>query len=209
MSALTDFYDLLMPELPGCTTAMVDLHLREVARDFCRSTGVWRQALTAINTVANQSTYTVAAPANSELVRIISITVNGIFLWADTDTPDTSKPPKYARSEPPFTLSADLATLTLKADEVPAGAVVGGLALTGVLSPTAATSVIPDFIKAQYSDAIRFGVLSRMMVMGKKPWTDRELAVNYMTRWTSEKSFATVKAQTGTTRAPLRVKKWF
>jgi hypothetical protein len=30
-----------------------------------------------------------------------------------------------------------------------------------------------------------------------------------MTRWTSEKSFATVKAQTGTTRAPLRVKKWF
>lgn len=57
MSALADFYDLLLPELPGIATPMVDLHLREVARDFCTKTSAWREDLTAIDLVAEQGTY--------------------------------------------------------------------------------------------------------------------------------------------------------
>lgn len=208
MSALTDFYDILMPELPGCTTAMVDLHLREVAREFCRSTSVWRQTLTAINLVANQATYTVAVPINSELVQVLSVTANGITLWINTDFPEPLKTPKYTRADPPFTMSGDLLTLTFNIDEIPSSTVTAGLVLTGALTPSATTTVIPDFIKAQYSDAIRFGVLSRLLAMGKKPWTDRDLAVNYAQKWNSAMNFAAMQANTGSTRAPLRVKMW-
>jgi hypothetical protein len=208
VSTFADFYDLLLPELPGCTTAMVDLHLREVAREFCRATSVWRQPLAAVNLVANQATYTVTAPASSELVRIVSITVAGKLLWLDTDAPPESQTPKYERADPPFTLSGDLTTLTLIADEVPKAAFVGGLVLVGALSPSAAATTIPDFIKGQYSEAIRYGVLSRLMVMGKKPWTDRPQGEKYEGKWNIECSFAATQGQRGNTRAPLRVKKW-
>ena len=46
--ALSTFYDLVMPELPGCTTAMVDLQLVRMARDFCERTRAWRGDFDAI-----------------------------------------------------------------------------------------------------------------------------------------------------------------
>ncbi|HOR28155.1 MAG TPA: hypothetical protein PLG73_09065 [Candidatus Sumerlaeota bacterium] len=38
--------------------------LREAARYFCRSTGVWRETLAAIETVADQADYTVTVPTD-------------------------------------------------------------------------------------------------------------------------------------------------
>lgn len=210
MSALADFYDLLLPELPGCSTGLVDLHLREVARDFCSKTGQWRQALTAIDLVADQAAYTVATPASSELVRVTALTVSDELLWQlsdrNADRSDVGEHAKYVPNEPPFSLSADLTQITLV--EVPTAAVVGGLEITAALKPTAFAATLPDFLKAQYSEAIRFGVLSRLMAMGKKPWTDRELAMAYDSRWSSQLNFAAYQATVGNTREPLRVTKW-
>jgi hypothetical protein len=210
MSALADFYDLLLPELPGITTPMVDLHLREVARDFCVKTSAWVEDLTAISLVAEQGTYAVATPASSELVRITELTVAGELLWRLTDRnaerDTTSAIPKYQANQPPFQLSADLTQVTLI--EVPTAAVVAGLKIKAALKPSPAAATLPDFLKAQHSEAMRHGVLSRLMAMGRKPWTDRELAVAYDARWKSAVNFAAYQATVGNTREPLRTKKW-
>lgn len=212
MSTLADFYDLLLPEVPGCTTAMMDLQLRETARQFCHQTGAWRVPFTAVDLVAAQAAYTlIPGVANSEVVKITKLTVNSELLWADTEREQQGRDavePKYVRNEPPFTLSLELTQITLMADEVPAAAVVGGLLVEGALKPTATAATLPDFLKSQYSDAMRYGTLARLMVMAKKPWTDRALATAYLGEWHKALNFAAYQVQVGHTRERLRVKQW-
>lgn len=211
MSALSAFHDLLLPELPGCTIAMVNLHLRETAREFCAKTSAWREPLAAVNTVAAQAGYALATPTNSELVRVTELTVNSILLWrhSDHDRAGTATEviPQYLIDQPPFTFDENLSTITLATDEIPTAAVVGGLVVEAALKPTAAAATLPDFLLTKYGDAIRYGTLSRLMVMGKKPWGDRPLAVEYGQRWHAALNFAAYQAQVGNTRQPLRVKK--
>lgn len=209
MSALADFYDLLLPELPGCPTAMVDLHLREVAREFCSSTNVWAASLTPIDTVAGQATYALATPANSQLCRVTSLTLANDLLWKlegrDVHSSSALRP-QYQSDEPPFVLNGDLTAITL--DTAPTAATVGGLRLEVTLKPTQTATSLPDLLLAQYAEAIRYGALARLMSMGKKPWTDRPLAAEYQQQWDTKKNFAAYQAQVGNTRATLRVKTW-
>lgn len=211
-TVLADFYDLLLPELPGCGTALVDLHLRECARQFCHQTGAWKLPFDDVNMVAAQATYDLEpSEPESEVVRVIKLTVNDELLWEDSDREQRGKDstePKYVRNEPPFTLSPDLLEITLMTDEVPTAAVTAGLKIVGAMKPTARASRLPDFLKSQYSEAMRYGTLSRLMVMGKKPWTDRMLAVAYLGEWNKALNFSAYQAQVGNTRERLRVKKW-
>lgn len=211
MSALTAFHDNLLPELPGCTAAMVDFHLRAAAREFCRKTSAWRQTLTAIDTVAGQAAYTLLLPADSQLVRVTELSVAAVLLWRDRDVEPPADAnavrPKYGVTEPPFSLDANLTTLTLGTDEIPTAAVTGGLLVVAALTPTAAAAAVPDFLLSQYSEALRFGTLFRLMAMGKKSWTDRELAVEYRTNWNAQLNLAAYQAQVGNTRHQLRTRK--
>lgn len=151
-----------------------------------------------------------ATPASSELVRITELTVAGELLWRLSDRNEgrqnAGATPKYRPNQPPFTLSADLTELTLL--EVPTAAVVGGLVIKAALKPTVAATTLPDFLKAQHSEAFRHGVLSRLMAMGRKPWTDRDLAMVYDTLWNGAVNFAAYQATVGNTREPQRTKKW-
>jgi len=63
-------------------------------------------------------------------------------------------------------------------------------------------------LKTQYSEAMRFGTLSRLMLMAKKPWTDRGLATEYASEYRQQLNFAAYQGQVGNTRQQLRVKKW-
>lgn len=204
MSALAEYYDLLLPELPGCPIAMLDLNLRETARDFCNTTSVWRESLAPISLIGGQAQYAMVAPANSEVLRVTSVTVKGVLLWVDEHDADC----KYNKYEPPFTLSADMAQITLDPPEVPAGSVVNEMVVIAALKPTNSAATLPDFLLKQYSEAIRFGTLSRLMRMAKKPWTDRELAFNYESRWNAERNFAAYQGAVGNNRRPLRVRNW-
>lgn len=209
---LADFHDLLLPELPGCTVAMVNFQLRETARELCHRTSAWREPLTAVDTVAAQAAYTLTAPADSELVRVTKLTVNDILLWRLTDRKpsgtDSETEPTYGIDEPPFTLDENLTQIVLATDEIPAAAVTGGLAVEAALKPTAAAATLPDFLLTQCSEALRYGTLSRLMLMAKKPWTDRPLATEYGQRWNAALNFAAYQAQVGNTRRPLRTKNW-
>lgn len=209
--ALKDFYDLLMPELPGCTTAMVDLHLRETARDFCARTSAWKLPFDNVNLVADQATYDLEpSEPEAEVVRVIKLSLNGELIWEDTDREQmglNAIEPKYVRNEPPFTLSPDLLEITLMTDEVPTAAVVAGMVIVGAMKPTASASRLPDFLKSQCSEAMRYGTLARLMAMAKKPWTDRALASAYLGLWHEKLNFAAYQAKVGNTREHLRVRK--
>lgn len=211
MKALSAFYDLLMPELPGITPPMVDLHLVAVAREFCEKTNAWRATFDPVNLVADLAEYDLEpSESQSEAVRIERLTINDVLLWDrswNADKPDDAAP-TYPNHLPPFTIDGDLLTLTLIADEIPTAAAAGGLVAVGSMKPKVAATQLPDFLLTVHSEAIRYGTLARLLRMGKKPWADRELSVFYDQKYQQALNYAANNADQGNTRRPLRVRKW-
>lgn len=209
MKPFSAFYDHLMPELPGITTAMVDLHLLHTARDFCQRTSAWRYDFTQA-AVASQAAYDISEPElQSEIVRVTRLAVLGTLLFDDRWVPDApGDVPRYDRADPPFTVDDDNTTITLITDEVPAASSSTGLAVTAALKPKFTAARLPDFLLNERLEAIKAGTLYRLKVMGKKPWSDRDMAQVHATDYARHCNLAATHAQQGNTRARLRVRKW-
>lgn len=207
--AFSAFYDHLLPELKGITTAMVDLHLLHTARDFCERSSAWRFAF-ELSAVADEDTYDVSAPElRSEVVRPTKLTIDSVLLWDSDWMPgNQGDTPKYDRADPPFALDILNGDLTLLEDEVPTAAGSQNIALVAALKPSFSATTLPDFLKFQHLEALRCGTLARLMQMGGKPWTDRPLATKYDSDYARLVQIAATAAQRGNTRAPLRSRKW-
>lgn len=208
MTPFHEFYDHLMPELPGITTPLVDLHLREVAREFCRRTTIWRVQFDPVTTIGGQATYDLEpSEAQCDVVKLHKVTLNDQLLYNDLWTPgDEGDKPKYDKAHPPFVLDDTLCTITLAEAEVPTASVALGLDVTGSLMPKYNAMQLPDLFKSQHREALRVGTLARLMAMGKKPWTDRDMALDHRNTFTSLAVHAAYQAAAGNTRKPLRAR---
>jgi hypothetical protein len=200
VKALSAFYDAILPELRGCSTALLDFHLRQVARDFCDRTGCWVDTFPTIQMAANTVSYFVLTQEpKSQLVRLLRMTINGVLQWSALQPdPDDTVVPRFVAHKPPFTLdyNRDLLTLAEQPD--------GDIVLVGSMKPTLAVTTLPDLLLNIHLEAIRTGVLSRLMRMGKKPWSDPTLSEFYRTQHESAVNHAALVAAGGHTRAPLR-----
>lgn len=203
MKAFSTFYDHLLPELPGCTTAMVDLHLLQVARDFCSKTACWQDNFPTITAQEDTLTYVLDTPeVKSLLVRPLRLTIASELVWSAIDPAADEDQPEFARDQPPFSINGDADEITFT--EQP----VGDIVIFGAMRPALNATTLPDLLLNDYLEAMRTGTLSRLMVMGNKPWTDRDLAGVYDAAYGRLATAAAVKAQGGNTRKPLRTRKW-
>lgn len=201
--AFSVFYDHLLPELPGCTTAMLDLHLLQVARDFCNRSSAWRDAYPAIDSQAATLDYFLDTPeSRSECVRVLTLTVNSELLWSAVDPHDYQCRPRFPADCPPFSLNGDGDTITL--DCQPSGSIE----IVGSMRPAGNATSLPDLLYTDYLEAMRTGTLARLMAMGRKHWTDREGAAFYASEYGKKVDFAASKARNGNTRKPLRTRAW-
>ena len=180
------FYDLIRPELPGIFDAMLDQAIVQVARDFCMRTRCWRDDFFSQGTKAGEASYELGA-AWGDPVSVLLLEVNGRVLF-DELNPDRAE---YPNHRPPFRLSADFGLLTLEGCEVPGVDSQDGLVTAGAMQPAVNAALLPDMLLYRYSEEMRLGVLARLLVLGGKPWTDRELAVAYRTEYESMRSRAT------------------
>lgn len=209
MITLASLYDYTLPELPGITPALLDIHLREVARDFCRVSKFWRTPLDTENSVAGQAIYDLYPDESyADLVKVTKLTVNGVLLYEDryTAVSNTQNQPKYERGSPPFTVSADMLELTLIPDEVPDASQSAGVVMEGAIQPSPTATTLPDFFGGEFRNAICFGAMARCMAMGSKPWTDRALASEYARLYMSQVHLAALRGSNGNTLAALRTR---
>lgn len=216
MTPFSTFYDYLMPELSGVTTPMVDLHLRQVARDFLLTTYAWKVDFDPVDLVGGQSSYTLVSPNDQgELARVERVSIAGTLLWnrgfiqqdlAKFKLADTR--PKYDAADPPFSMSVDSTLLTLIDDEKPTASLVDGLQVFGALIPAMVAVTLPDFLFTRHVEHMREGVLGRLMVMAKKPWSNPDQGVMYLSAYHAGKTRIAAEAANGFTRKPLRVRKW-
>jgi hypothetical protein len=85
MKLWSEFYDYLLPDVPGCELAMADLRIKMAVRDFAKRTHIWQAAMPAITALANTTEYQFNEPY-IEVIKLLSASVNGEHIPASVET---------------------------------------------------------------------------------------------------------------------------
>ena len=133
-TTFNDLLNLVLPEVPGCPSALAVQHLQMAARQFCADTEAWREKLEAIDLVANDVTYTLTPAYDAEIRRIADVWIRTA---ADVMAGDDGTLLTYDQYEYDPTGSV----LTLDDSIEPQLAVTDGLVVKVVLAPNLVTNV--------------------------------------------------------------------
>lgn len=157
-------------ESPG--GAQVERALKRAARDLCRRTGVLVEELAALDAVAGEVTYAVAASTGYELRRVKTVTLNG-------NEVDASQW-RYAAAVRSVVLSM-----------APAADATGGLVVAAVVAPLVTISAdLPAWFEERWGDVIEAGALVRLMGQRRKAWFDADGAADARSKWRAGESAA-------------------
>lgn len=208
MSAYTDFYDEIMPDVPGLIPTLATQAIRDAVIEFCRLSKRYTYSPSAINVVADTHTYAITPPAGTVVYTEKSVFYNDLkinpaseqeldALYKDWRETTGSGVPKYF-----YWPSQNNIRLVRTPDE----SITGGLELTVILKPTRASTSCPDWILEDYVDAISHGAKYRLFSMQRKPWTDAGLAQFHYGEFKTRCAEAAGDAARDGTRQPLRAR---
>jgi hypothetical protein len=179
---------MVTQQLPGAPDQLVLSQLGLVLRDFYTKSTGWRdyvmgyavlagEAIVNLNPVDQNRRLQFVRDAflypwlGSNEVQPLSPLQRDIFGGAPQDTP-------YAY----FMVKADV----MKLYPTPNKYFGNILNVYAVLVPTTTQAILPDIAYTMHLDGLMYGTLARMLVMGKKPWSDRALAADYERKYRRE-----------------------
>lgn len=176
MADFSRFYDLTIPYLPGAEIPIINHHTRKVLRDFLKRTTVWRQVFQFYTAGDGTSAYQLTPPAGV-VGSILEVYING----SDRAAPVVPEDRRY--SAPPGVPAGWWSILPAVIHLFPAPNAVLPIkinaAMTLAIDGDASTEEFPDEIFEEHGEVIAAGVISAMMLMPGKPWTQRESALTY------------------------------
>ena len=217
MTPYTTFYDDVMPELPGCETALVLHHIKRTCNDFYERSLYSREVLAGINVVAGTGTYT-AVPSdatNFDVCKILGVKLldaagqaNPGKLFARTPDQLDEELPHWETRQGSVKYYAQRALDKVTLAYIPSTAVTSGLVITIAKLPKYGGGGIDDDVWQKFSESLAAGVKHRLMKMDKKPWSSPSKAVMYGEIFESEVAAAGAIAAKGYGRGPLRTKAW-
>jgi hypothetical protein len=76
--------------------------------------------------------------------------------------------------------------------------------VNAVLAPARDATQLPSFLRDRHFDVIAKGAKSALMLMAKKPWTDRDLSLKYANDFSIAIGQEAVRNDMGRTRMPIR-----
>jgi hypothetical protein len=199
MKLWSDFYDLVVPDLPGCPFAAVDSALRQAAITFCEQSLAWEYVHPSVSVVAGTAAYAFIPPAGAvvhaityaelddkEIESHVGESCIRIARWRhQTGTPE------YILGGPAF--------LTL----VPEPCADGTLAMVVALKPAPSSTGVDDTQYNEHREAIVHGAMARLMSSPKKPYTDPQLAQHHAQQFTIKTAAAGMRVANSHARAPL------
>lgn len=200
MKPWSDFYDLVMPELPGCPLVVADNALRQSAISFCEQALAWRWDHPGIPVVAGTATYPFTPPAGAAVHGIIHAALDGRKITSNTGESDIGVASWRDQSGTPAYILGGPAAATL----VPNPDAAGILAMTVALKPSSSSAGIDDTQFNEYRDTIIHGALARLMLSPKKPYTHAQLAAYHQQQFSIGTAAAGLRVARSYTRAPLR-----
>lgn len=204
MKTWSQFYDFVLPELPGVDTPLVDIFLRNTAIDFCEETWSLMADMDTISTVAAVYEYDLDSPESGVEVFAIkkawidSAPIDPISmddLWAaSTDWKTSSGKPSYFAQQEAFKV-----LLYAVPDAV------YSLDLTATLRPTTTALGVPDRFFADYRRQVSWGTMAALMAQPAKPWSNPDRSAYYRKEYEAALTKSTVLTNRARSRAALQV----
>ena len=198
MTALSEMYQHVMQELPGCSKIMIMRTVVEVIRDWCMRTQAWEEDLDAVDIEDGVKNYDLDSPI--EDTQVIGL------VFRPSDDVGVKNDGRLLSAGTEYTISMDKDIITLysepTADNSAALEMPAALALT-----IAATedSEVPDRLYTDWHQVWARGVMSRLMAMRKKKWTDKDTARLYDHDYRDGINRAIIERTRGRTNRPLKV----
>lgn len=206
MTDWEDFFDYVMPEVPGIGTDLALMYIRLAAIDFCDKSLVHTVMLDDITLVAGQTTYDIAVPDQTDLAMVVNAWVgtrtitpkqidelnqNSIDWQSESGRPES------------FTQTTQTSISLYKTPD--ANNIADALRLRAALRPDIGADGLEDWVANKYVTTIAAGAMARLMSMPKKPWTDLQSAGLKNAMYMQGLNEARIDAKRGFSRGGLRV----
>lgn len=193
MKPVSELLTRLMPRVVGCPEPLALQALVDSAVEFCEKTLVIRPALDRVTVRSGVGGYTLDAPSQQRVARVISVALDGRRLQAVPprnrgETGQVGVPASYSTR-------FDGAELLLDLYPTPADA--GYLTVEVATSPTMTATALDDELVLRWYEAILYGAWHRLMSMPAQPFTNLELAGAYAIQARSEAGKAAATANNG------------
>jgi hypothetical protein len=194
------FYDLVVPDLPGCPLVVVEAALRRAAIAFCEQSLVWKAEHDEIDVVSGTADYAFVPPSGAVVHAIDYAEFDGEEIESHAGRTDIEIEDWRNETGTPEYVLGGATSLLL----VPEPDVDGTLTLTVILKPTPTATGVEDFIFNEYRETIVHGALARLMQSPRKPYTDAALSVMHQQQFAIGAGQAGNRVARDYTRAPLR-----
>ena len=204
MKTWSDFYDYVLPELPGCGQDIAALYIRSTVLDFFDSAGIYTVSLTPVTTIANQGTYALVAPTGWDVAWVKSAWHDNQILTPSGEDEIRSRYTSDWTSQvgsPTYFMHEDQNTIRLVPipDTVSAGSLK--LAIRAVLKPQRdSVGFSADWVFDRWADIIATGAKAALMQIPGKMWSNPQLAAFYAAKYRVGLDDATRDANRSLTR---------
>jgi hypothetical protein len=202
MKLWSDFYDLIIPDLPGCPIGALPVALRQAAIAFCEQSLAWNFSHPDITVTVANADYDFSPPDGAVVHAIdyaefndqeieVKTAQDDVWLWNWRHQDGT---PQYVMGHPTY--------LTL----IPTPNVAGTVSnLTVFLKPSPiADGIDDDDMFNEYREAIIHGAKGMLMTSPKKPYTDLNMATYHQQQFRIATAAANIRTGRNYTRAPLQ-----
>ena len=175
-------------QCPGAPDTLIDAQLQLVAKEFYTKSTGWRQLIGPYSVTENRDIIQLnPVDANSRVQFVLGAYLLLTQTGGPTPLVPLVRPPSQSSngSNPPtsyFMQKPDVMQLY----PFPSASRGKVLYIYACMAPTAAATVLPDIAYSHHVDGLIWGVLTRMMNMPKKNWTNKELAATYDRKYRQE-----------------------
>ena len=195
---------------PGCPHPVIEQIVRDSAIKVCERTLAWRYEQPPIRLTPGVVDYPYEVPNGSEVHAILSCTINGRSVQPATIEDIHHRIPSYPnaapenRSTPRFVLQLDVDNFMVA--PVPDDAEKYDIRMVVALKPLRDASGMNRTALDDLEDAIKHGVLERLLTMPDKSWSDTTLATYHARQFLSQVTERRARANLGAGRASMAVK---
>ncbi|SEM74843.1 hypothetical protein SAMN05216404_10146 [Nitrosospira multiformis] len=200
MKSWSDFYDLLMPDLPGCPAAAADSALRQSSIAFCEQSLAWQIEHQSVFIIGDIAEYVFSPPEGAAVHAIINAVLDGEEIEPFACEKNITIRNWRRQSGKPLYVLGGPSSLTL----VPTPDSNGVLAITVALKPSATSTGIDDGLFHEYREAIIHGSMARLMLSPKKPYTNIQLAAYHQQQFIIKTAAAGMRVARSYVRAPFQ-----
>lgn len=201
-----DLINDIVPDCPGVPVPVAIRAIREAVRQFCRKSSVYRQKLTAADLTYADGVYTIAIPANTQIISVVSpLVIDGTdnanpskafgasSEWLDINRHGWRSAETCDWAEHFVMLSTN--TFALVPDSGSDRS--DDMAVTLILMPDRTTTTLDDDLGERWFDELTAGAKYLLMVMPEKPWSNTNLAKFYYDKFTTGLDAARRYIETG------------